>query len=170
MSQENQSLEIFKERLDKTVKAYQHPEERRIGYGNLRHEYNEWSRGETRETNVAVIYETPGGSTTQINVTYVSEAGEFVFLDDDLETQISTKDPEEALAFIEKHLKVIPEKRCSQLEMSIDSWMFQGKGKSEICSELNKLLQTEFLGGRINNKELKHGIQHLVKQFAKASN
>ena len=33
-------------------------------------------------------------------------------------------------------------------------------------SEMNKLLQNEFLGGRITNEELKAGIQHIVKEFS----
>ena len=66
--------------------------------------------------------------------------------------------PHQVLIFIEEHMKEIPHKRLSQIEKTIDGWVGQGKGRSEIFAELNKLLQTEFLGGRVNNNELKHGI------------
>ena len=66
------TFDEFKERLDSIISGYQRPEERRIAYGNLRHEYSEYSRDGNTTVNIAVIYETPGGSTTQINITYDS--------------------------------------------------------------------------------------------------
>ncbi len=39
--------------------------------------------------------------------------------------------------------------------------------RSEMFGEMNKLLQTEFLGGRIANEELKAGIQHIVKTHSR---
>lgn len=159
---------VFKQNLDRIVGACQQPEERRIGYGNIRHEYCEWCREGVNDTNVAVIYETPGGSTTQINITFNHLTGEFTYLDEDLESQVVTKDPEQVIRYVENHMREIPGKRLVQIEKTIDSWVMQGKGRSEIFAELNKLLQTEFLGGRVNNNELKHGIQHLVREYARA--
>lgn len=169
MTTDRDAFEILKEKLDKVIIACQQPEERRIGYGNIRHEYCEWCREDEKDTNIAVIYETPGGSTTQINVSFNHGAGEFSYLDEDLESTITTKDPEQVLLYIEDHMRQIPSKRLVQIEKTIDSWVLQGKGRSEIFAELNKLLQTEFLGGRVNNNELKHGIQHLVKEYARNS-
>ncbi|MBU0607328.1 MAG: hypothetical protein KKI08_05545 [Armatimonadetes bacterium] len=158
----------FKHRLDRVIAACQQPEERRIGYGNIRHEYCDWCREGVNDTNIAIIYETPGGSTTQINVTFNHLTGEFGYLDEGLEAQATTTNPDEVLRYVENHMRQIPGKRLVQIESTIDSWVSQGKGRSEIFAELNKLLQTEFLGGRVNNNELKHGIQHLVREYARA--
>jgi len=164
----DEAFAAFKQRLDRIITACQQPEERRIGFGNIRHEYCDWCREGVNDTNIAVIYETPGGSTTQINVTFNHLTGEFTYLDEDLESQITTTSAETVLQYIEDHMRQIPGKRLVQIEKTIDSWVSQGKGRSEIFAELNKLLQTEFLGGRVNNNELKHGIQHLVREYARA--
>lgn len=158
---------VFKQTLDRIINSCQQPEERRIGFGNIRHEYCDWCRDGVNDTNIAVIYETPGGSTTQINVTYNHLTGEFAYLDEDLESQIVTTDPHQVLRYVEDHMREIPGKRLVQIEKTIDAWVSQGKGRSEIFAELNKLLQTEFLGGRVNSNELKHGIQHLVREYAR---
>jgi hypothetical protein len=162
-------FDTLKGELDRLIISCQQPEERRIGYGNIRHEYCEWCRDDEKDTNIAVIYEIPGGSTTQINFSYNHNTGEFSYLDNDLETTIITKDPAQVMAYIEEHMRHIPGKRLLQIEKTIEDWINQGKGRSEIFAELNKMLQTEFLGGRVNNKELKHGIQHLVKAYARSA-
>lgn len=162
-----EEFQFFKQKLDQLIASCQQPEERRIGFGNIRHEYCEWKREGEHDTNIAVIYETPGGSTTQINVTYNHLSGEFSYLDEDLEKHIHTSNAEEVLAYIESHMRAIPGKRLAQLEKTIDMWLQEGKARHEIFAELNKLLQTEFLGGRVNIQELKHGIRHLMKEYAK---
>ncbi len=162
----NNSLETFKMRLDDLVSGCQRPEERRIGYGNLRHEYSEYDKGGKNTVNIAVIYETPGGSTTQINITFDGVTGEYSYLDRDLEDHITSRDPDEVIAAIEEVVTEIPRKRSRQLLRQLDAWMEMGKGRHEIFSELNKLLQTEFLGGRITTHELKEGIQYVVKEYA----
>ena len=163
------SLQVFKGRLDDIVASYQRPEERRIGYGNLRHEYSEFAKGGKSTVNIAVIYETPGGSTTQINISFDTATGEYSYLDRDLENQITSRDHNEVIAAIEEVVTEIPGKRSLQLTNQINAWMEMGKGRHEIFSELNKLLQTEFLGGRITTHELKEGIQHVVKEYAQNS-
>ncbi len=165
----NGTLEEFKERLDSIVAAYQRSEERRIGYGNLRHEYSEYSKDGKTTVNIAVIYETPGGSTTQLNISFDKRAATYSYLDRDLETHITSDDPDQVIATIEEAVEEIPAKRSRQLFNQIDSWMDMGKGRHEIFGELNKLLQTEFLGGRINTNELKEGIQHVVQQYSKVT-
>ena len=158
------TLAEFKELLDRIVSGYQRPEERRIAYGNLRHEYSEYSKDDTPSVNIAVIYETPGGSTTQLNITYDGATGSYTYLDRDLENHVVCHDPCQVIATIEESIAEIPGKRARQLLSQIDSWMDMGKGRYEIFGELNKLLQTEFLGGRITTHELKEGIQHVVSQ------
>lgn len=165
----DEAFVTFRKELDRVIASCQQPEERRIGFGNIRHEYCEWRREGVNDTNVAVIYETPGGSTTQLNISFNHLTGEFTYLDQDLERQVTTPNPRQVLRYIEDHMREIPGKRLVQIEKTIDDWVQQGKGRSEIFAELNKLLQTEFLGGRVNNNELKHGIQHLVREYARGA-
>lgn len=166
----NHSLEEFKSELDDIMSKYRRPEERRIGYGNLRHEYSEWEKESAKSVNIAVIYETPGGSTTQINVTFDKKDGTYTYLDRDLDDQVTSTDYQEVLDAIQDEIDQIPRKRAEQLINQIDNWIDMGKGRHEIFSELNKLLQTEFLGGRITTTELKEGIQHVVRSHSEHAN
>jgi len=160
----HEALDWLQRELDHIISSYQTPQERRVGYGNLRHEYSTWRKktdGDT--TNIAIIYETPGGSTTQLNITYEHADGTFHYLDTDLEKSVITTDPREALHVIETHVKTIPQKRQAQVDSQVDAWMGAGKSKREVFGELNKLLQTAFLGGRITTAELKAAIQYAIK-------
>ena len=159
-------LEWFKEHLNSAVRSCCSNPERRIGHGNLRHEYSQWKRGEG-STNVAIIYETPGGSTTQLNVAYDPETRTFSYLSADLEHRLDCTDPSQALHMIVEHVNSIPEKREKQLQAQIDLWVQQGMSRSELFAQLNKLLQAEFLGGRITTSELQRGIQYAIKHYAR---
>jgi len=155
--------------LDQILESYQRPPERRIGYGNLRHEYSEWKDANGLTTNIAVIYESPGGSTTQLNITYDHEGGLFSFLDHRLDDRVSTADPREVLHAIEHEVTGIPAKRVGTLHKQIGIWMQEGKSRSELLAELNKIFQNEFLGGRMTAAELKDAVQYVVKmQIARA--
>ena len=158
------NFERLKQRFEEMLQYCTEPQDRRIGYGNVRHEYSEWKRSSEVTTNLAIIYETPGGSTTQINVTYDHGADEFSYIDHNCEKQVVTNDPRQVLRMIEEHLREIPAKRLQQLHQQIDMWLGEGKSRSHVFGELNKLLQTEFLGGRVNTAELKQAIQYAVAQ------
>lgn len=160
-----QALETFQRELEELVNSYRTPAERRIGYGNLRFEISPGS-GNGELTNAAVVYETPGGSTTQINITYDNERGVFSYLGDDLDETVTTTNPHEVIEMVRRHAMTIPEKRLTALYNTIDIWLSEGKTRREMFGELNKLLQNEFLGGRLTNDELKAGIQHIVKRYA----
>ncbi len=159
-------MEWFQEHLDAAVRACCSNPERRIGYGNLRHEYSRWRRGEGA-TNVAIIYETPGGSTTQLNVTYDPQTKSFSYLSADLECKVESCDPVEVLHAVEEHVRTIPGKRERQLQEQIGLWVEQGMSRSELFAQLNKLLQAEFLGGRITTGELQRGIQYAIKHYTR---
>ena len=156
------------EALDEMVASYQATEERRIGHGNLRHEYSTWKKQDEEITNVAVIYETPGGSTTQLNITYNHRDATFDYLDGQLGGSVTTQDGRQALQIILDHVKTIPDKRLEQVYMQVDLWMGEGKSKREVFVELNKLLQAEFLGGRITTAELKAAVQYAIKVKAES--
>ncbi len=165
----DETYQDFKQRLDSLIASFQSPEEWRIGHGNLRHDYSSWESGDECGTNIAVIYETPGGSTTQLNYTFDHNTGVFSYLDAALEKRIETSDPEQVLADINAHIATIGLKRIEQLKVTIDAWLEEGKERSQVFAELNKLLQAEFLGGRINSAELKAGIQHVVAMYTPTS-
>lgn len=158
-------LDTFEEGLEELIQSRTHPAEKRIRFGNLRSEISRDSNnGDV--ANAAVVYETPGGSTTQINIVYDTEEQTFSYLSDDLDKTVVSDDPHEVVQMVERHADSIPDKRMQALKKTIDIWLQEGKSRSEMFSEMNKLLQNEFLGGRITNDELKAGIQHIVKEFS----
>ncbi len=161
-------LERLKTELQTLVSSCTTVQERRIGYGNLRCEFSDWDRDDEQVTNIAVIYETPGGSTCQINVHYDHQAAEFSFLDEHLDNTIIAEGPQEALQMVTRHVRSIPQRRLKLLEEQIDSWIGQGKTRGQLFGELNKLLQAEFLGGRISTTELKEGIKYALGHFSSA--
>lgn len=163
------SFAAFKERLDRFVESFARPRERRIAYGNLRHEYSEWGEGNEATTNVAVIYETPGGSTTQLNITYDHGKNQFTFLKPDGADRVTTSDPVEPLQMIVGAVRAIPERRMHSLQEQIESWCEEGKCRRELFAEMNKLLQSDFLGGSITQRELKLGIKHAIELRRDAS-
>ena len=155
-------LAELRQQLDALVNGLQHPQERRIGHGNLRREYSEWRSGDGRTTNIAVIYETPGGSTAQVNVTYGHDDEAFAYLDQGLETRVVTRDVEDVMGHIRREVERIPQKRWDTLRCQIDRWFAEGKRRRLIFGELNKLLQSEFIGGRITIEELKRALRYAV--------
>jgi hypothetical protein len=68
---------------------------------------------------------------------------------------------------IEEHVRGIPDKRQRQLQQQIDLWVQQGMSRSELFAQLNKLLQAEFLGGRITTSELQRGIQYAITHYSR---
>lgn len=157
-------LETLREWLDRHIASVQHPQERRIGYGNVRHEYSEWGAGDEQVTNIAIIYEIPGGSTSQLNIDYNHATGRFSYLDPESCTRTDTDDLAVVKHLIEAEVTAIPSKRETSLFTEVEGWTRGGMSRSDIFAELNKLLQAEFLGGRINNRELKAAVQHVVRQ------
>ncbi len=163
---EDNGLERVKTGVQDLVNSCTMVEEQRIMYGNLRCEYSDWDREEQSVTNIAIIYETPGGSTCQVNVEYDHQNAEFSFLGDGLETNVVTDQPQQVLAMVNDRVRAIPRRRLEQLYKQIDSWIAEGKTRSQLFGELNKLLQVEFFGGRISITELKNGIQYALSYFS----
>jgi hypothetical protein len=159
-------LAWLEEQLETAISSCCSNPERRIGHGNLRHEISKWNREGEAPTNIAIVYETPGGSTTQVNITYDPRTQSFSYLSHDLEGKVECQDPAEVLAMIEQHVKAIPEKRQRQLQQQIDLWVEQGMPRSELFMQLNELLRAEFLGGRITTSELQKGIQYAIQRYS----
>jgi len=156
-------LEEFREHLDSFLRYYQHPR-RRIGYGNLRGEYSDWGGRDDLVTNLALIYETPGGSTAQLNITYDHARGDFAYLDERGGGRIVVRDPQEVLKYLAAHINAIPPKRLAALFRQVDAWVDEGMAMGAMFSELNNLIQLEFVGGRITQEELKEGIKHAYER------
>jgi hypothetical protein len=156
------TFDEFRRRLDAFLGTFGHPPERRRAYGNLRHEYSEWDTDAEHTTNVAVIYETPGGSTTQVGVTYDHRTGDYSYLNGDLSEPIVTRNPDQPLHMIADEVRSIPDRRLQRLRRQIEGWYGEGKCQREMFAEMNKLLQSNFLGGSITQRELKLGIMHAI--------
>jgi hypothetical protein len=157
-----QALDELRRRLDAFVASFSHPRERRIAYGNLRHEYSEWGSGPNHTTDVAVVYETPGGSTTQLSITYDHGTGEFSYLNGDSHERTVSRNPDDPLHMVAEEVRSIPDRRLERLQAQIESWYGEGKCQREMFAEMNKLLQSNFLGGSITQRELKLGIKHAI--------
>ncbi len=155
----NNAFEELREGLDNLIDRYRYPQERRIGYGNLRQEYSDWEKDGNTTTNVAIVYETPGGSTAQINITHDSGQGHFSYLQQEQERPVTTDCVESVLDVVKEQVTAIPRKRRSVLFRQIETWCAEGR---PVFEELNKLLQSEFLGGRINHHELRDGINYAI--------
>ena len=164
MSEQINGFEELRQWIDRVIAGVQHPQERRIGYGNLRHEVSEWRDGDEEVTNIAIIYEIPGGSTCQFNLSYSRATSEYSYIDPDSGQKIETTDVEQVRRALEEEIHGIPRKRLKSLLAQVDHWIGEGMSRSDVFAQLNKLLQAEFLGGRINNKELQAAVQHVVKK------
>ena len=147
------------------LRPYRH----RVGYGNLRHETTEWTSDGEKTTNLAVVYELPGGSTNQINISYNQATEGFSFLGLDADSEQVSSDPQQALGMLEEAVRQIPERRLERLYEDIERWFGEGKTSHEMFKEINSLLQTDFKGGSLTHQELKAGIHHILKLGGRAT-
>ncbi|MCS7224643.1 MAG: hypothetical protein NZ959_08835 [Armatimonadetes bacterium] len=135
----------------------------KVIYGNLRFDVSTWDEQGHRHANIAIVYETPGSSTNQINVTVDETTKEMIFVDG--EREVRTRNLEDVLQFVEKAVKDIPNRRMARLRANVDYWMTQGKTKAEVLAELNRMLRADLLGGTITHTELKASIQYCLQKF-----
>ena len=45
----------------------------------------------------------------------------------------------------------------------IRRWVTEGASRRQVFGEMNKLLQSEFIGGKITNTELRNGIKYAIE-------
>src|SRR5439155_3958667 len=122
----------------------------KVEYGNLRAQSSDWDTGEgARITNVAIVYETPGGSTDQINVSFDHGSACFSVLDDE-GAEYETTAPAEVFACIRPRVLGIPEKRLDHLREEIKRQMDSGTPPAGVVGHLNRLMNSELRGGTIN--------------------
>ena len=153
----------------RSIEALLQPYRHRIAYGNLRWQTTEWESGAERTTNLAVVYELPGGSTNQINVSYNHVGSRFSFLGLDADSEQVSENPQEATRMLEEAIREIPERRLARLYEDIERWFGEGKTSHEMFQEINSLMQTDFKGGSLTHQELKAGINHVLKLGGKST-
>src|SRR5438105_2377989 len=112
----------------------------KVEYGNLRSQSSDWDTGAgPRITNIAIVYETPGGSTDQINVSFDHGTARFSVLDD-AGAEYETTAPAEVLACIRPRVLGIPEKRLGHLRDEIKRQMDSGAHTAGVVGHLNRLM------------------------------
>lgn len=138
----------------------------KVEYGNLRAQNSDWDTGEgARITNIAIVYETPGGSTDQINVSFNHGTGCFSVLDDE-GAEYETSAPVEVLTCIRPRVLGIPEKRLGHLRDEIRRQMDSGTPPAGVVGHLNRLMNSELRGGTITHLEMRDAMTFAV-QYAK---
>lgn len=151
------------EEIQKQLVATLAPYMGKVSFGNLRFQTSEWAEGDRRYFNIAIVYETPGSSTNQLNITVDEMEGELVFVDGENERR--TKDLKEAIQFVEEAVRSIPERRLERLRETVRRWAGQGRSRAEVLAELNRLLRADLIGGTITHHELKATIQYCLQLF-----
>jgi hypothetical protein len=140
----------------------------KVEYGNLRSQASDWDTGDgLRITNIAIVYETPGGSTDQINVSLDHGRGCFSVLDDE-GAEFETAVPEEVLACIRPRILGIPEKRVAHLRDEIKRQMDTGIPPAGVVGHLNRLMNSELRGGTITHLEMRDAMTFAV-QYARSN-
>lgn len=141
------------------------PIEGKIEYGNLRKQVSDWEDEKGKITNLAVIYETPGGSTNQINVSIHHAPASFWLLNEAASTEEEFQDPSEVLDRLEKQTLAIPEKRRTRLRSDIEDWCSNGRTQAEIFTTLKNLLHAEFRGAQITQEELNEATRFTIEMM-----
>lgn len=135
----------------------------RVEYGNLRSRITEWDRGDGQGvTNVALVYETPGGSTDQINISYDHATETFALVDEHI-GEVTTGSVDDVVASIRPRITGIPLKRLETLFAEIRRQVDGGTNTHVgLFGHLNRVMQSEFKGGKITHVEFKEAMTFAV--------
>jgi hypothetical protein len=153
-----QLLEQWEQRLRALLVDYEH----RVLYGNLRAQRTEWPAN-GGVVNFALVYELPGGSSSQLNIEYHRADNIFRFVDVESAEERQCPSGDAALGIVRDTITRIPERRLHRLREDIERWYGEGKSSHEMFLEINKLLQTDFKGGSLTHPELKAGIAYVLE-------
>lgn len=161
MPEQDARFQAFLDVLSQHIEPY----EGKVSYGNLRFDITEWEENDgTAIHNLAIVYETPGGSTDQINISFNSGSGIFALLADENSSEQDFDSYDPVIPLVMKRVDIIPRKRFLMLRDEIDRWMDQGLTMSQIVANMNKILQSEFKGGSITHTELKEAMKYVMLQ------
>jgi len=135
----------------------------RVDYGNLRSRVSDWDCGDGEPvTNVALVYETPGGSTDQINISYYHESGAFALID--VEGERTTRSVDVVIESISPRISGIPQKRRDALQAEIRRLIDGGSSTTAgLFGHLNRILQSDFKGGTITHLEFRDAMTYAVQ-------
>jgi len=151
------ALEEFSDRLRNEMAPYAGL----VEYGNLRSQFSDWENAAGgRITNIALVYETPGGSTDQINVSFDHTSSHFSVVDD---VEVVTPDAAQVLERILPRIHSIPGKRFEALTGEIRRQIDEGVGRAGLFGHINRLTQSDFKGGTITHQELKNAMQFAIR-------
>lgn len=155
-------VQAWVEAIRELCAPYQH----QIPYGNLRSEYSAWEETPETVANLAIVYEVPGGSTNQINITYYESSKMFSYLGLEAQEEQCTSSLDDVLRMVATAVERIPAIRKRRLLEDIDRWAAQGLGQRDLFQKMNGLLQIEDLrGGTITMQEMKAGIAHILAHY-----
>lgn len=139
----------------------------KVEYGDLRAQMDVWESADgTKTSNVALVYETPGGSTDQINVAFDHATAQFSLITDDTLSEFVTSSVDAVLEQIMPRVAGIPEKRRERLRAEIRRKLDAGESRTSLVGHLNRLLTSEFRGGRVTHLELRDAMTFAV-QYSK---
>lgn len=157
--QRSQDLEALVGRIQELIGPYAG----RIEYGNLRSRIDDWDCGDgDPTTNLALVYETPGGSTDQINICYHHTRRLFTVIDEH-EGEVGTNAVEEVVERVEPRVLGIPQKRIDVLFAEVRRVIDDGQNTAGLFGHLNRILQSEFRGGGITHLEFKEAMTYAVQ-------
>ena len=159
MTEQGDALEALCRRIRECI----HPYAGRVEYGNLRSHISRFDcsqRGSV--TNIALVYETPGGSTDQINVEYYHEDDRFGLVDAH-HGEITTESIDEVIERVQPRIVGIPGKRLETLHAEIQRHIDSGVNTAGLFGHLNRILQSEFKGGSITHIEFKEAMTFAVQ-------
>ncbi len=150
-------LEAVTRKIQELIRPYAG----RVEYGNLRMKVSEYDCSEGTVTNIALAYETPGGSTDQINITFTRSTGTFAMIDAQHGEHVTTC-IDEVIASILPRIQGIPQKRLETLYAEIGRHVDTGVNTAGLFGHLNRILQSEFKGGTITHIELRDAMTYAV--------
>jgi len=142
----------------------------RVEYGNLRSQVSDWDCGGGEPvTNIALVYETPGGSTDQINICFHHDTRSYRLIDQD-QGEIQTFEVEVVLEMVLPRISCIPVKRLETLLEEIRRQIDAGSNTAGLFGHLNRLVQSEFRGGTITHLEMRDAMTYAVRYMNERKN
>lgn len=152
------------EAINEIINRHRH----QVSYGNIRAELSHWDT-DGGSDNLAIVYEVPGGSTNQINITYHSQVQKYCYIGNDTTNECTTSSIDEVTSMVRQLVEDIPAIRHRRLLEDIDRWAQQGLQQRDLFQQITKLLQIEDLrGGTITMPEMKAGIAYILQHYRTA--
>lgn len=147
------------ERVEELIVPYKG----RVEYGNLRLDLATWEGGPSGQiTNIALVYETPGGSTDQINICYFHRSEQYSLIDAE-KGEVITDSRDEVVSGITPRITAIPERRQAHLNGEVARQLDAGGDTAGVVGHLNRMMQSGFRGGAITIQEMKGAMTFAVQ-------